>query len=205
MTKPRSSTCRFRPLSDLPALAAAAFLTLAAPPVGAQQAAPLAAPSPILVVDQDRLFADSAFGRRAVAEIEARATELAAENRRIEADLVAEEQALTERRQAMDAAAFRTLAEDFDDRVQALRAEQDAKVRDVQRLRDTARQDFSARIGPILSDLVLERGAVILMDSRAVLRAVENVDITDAAIARIDSVLGEGAPPPDAPGAPDAD
>lgn len=161
---------------------------LIAPSVGAQT-------SPILVVDQDRMFADSAYGLRILDEIQTRTDELAAESRQIEADLVAEEQRLTELRKTMDPVEFRALADEFDGRVQALRIEQDTKVRDFAEFRDTARQDFFARIGPILSDLVGQRGGSVLLDSRVVLLNDEAADITDAAIALIDQTLGDGTDP----------
>lgn len=148
--------------------------------------------SAVVVVDQDRLFDASLYGQRILAEIDSRTDELAAENRRIESELTAEERALTELRGVLSVEEFRSRAEDFDARVETLRARQDAKVRAVGRLRDEARQEFYGRVGPVLSQILAERGASVLMDRRAVLSAAEGVDITDAAIARIDDVIGDG-------------
>ena len=55
--------------------------------------------------------------------------ELATENRRIEADLEAEEQELTELRNTLPAGEFRLLADAFDAKVQETRAAQAAKGR----------------------------------------------------------------------------
>ncbi|WOI57017.1 OmpH family outer membrane protein [Palleronia sp. LCG004] len=174
------------------------LLSLAAPAIGQ----PLAENAggrdgqqslPIVIVDQERLFDDSLFGQRILAEIDARSEELASENRRIEAMLIAEERAITEERQTMTQDAFRRRASEFDDRVTRLRAEQDAKLRAVSRLRDDARQDFYGRIGPILQDILDERDALVLLDRRAVLSAVGAADITDLAIGRIDDVIDDGS------------
>ena len=78
------------------ALALAAMAT-----TGAQAQEPLApgaVVSPILTVDQEDLFTQSAFGRRIRAELEEASRALAAENRRMEAELTAEERTLTDRR-----------------------------------------------------------------------------------------------------------
>ena len=62
--------------------------------------------SPVLVIDQDRLFAETRLGTRTLDALEAKAQELASENQRIEAELIARERELTELRP-------KTPAEDF--------------------------------------------------------------------------------------------
>ena len=157
-----------------------------------------AAPDPILTIDPDRLFAETAFGERVLRSIEERSTVLARENRRIEAELIAEERALTEQRASLSVAEFRALAEAFDEKVQRLREEQDAKTREIQGLRETEQQRFLGEIVPILSTLITERGASIVVDRRSVFLSASRVDITDEAIRIIDAELGDGAglPPP---------
>lgn len=165
-------------------------------------------PSPVLTVDQDELFERSAFGRRVARELEADSTALAAENRRIEAELAEEERSLTERRPGMDAAEFRTLAAEFDARVVAIRREQDQKARELSRRPEEARVQFFRAAVPILTELVRERGAVAILDSRAVLLSADLIDITDEALRRIDAELGEdgaaAAPSPAPATSPDA-
>ena len=124
--------------------------------------------SEVVTIDPERLFADTAYGQRVQQVIEDRSTALAAENRRIEAELVAEERALTDQRPTLPVEEFRALADAFDEKVQRLRAEQDAKTREVQGLQDREQQRFLNRVAPILSELVQERGALVVMDRRAV-------------------------------------
>lgn len=162
-----------------------------APDAGARQRVEV--PSPVLTIDQDRLFLESQWGRRVQEEIEARSAALAAENRQIEAALVAEERQLTERRRTLPPAQFRPLAEAFDLKVQRLRAEQDAKTRQLSRLREEARRQFYATVGEILGDLVRDRGAVAILDRRAIFLSADAIDVTDESIARIDGVIGDGS------------
>jgi Skp family chaperone for outer membrane proteins len=162
--------------------------------------------SPILTVDQERAFAGSAWGKRAAAEIEAASAALAAENRRIEAELTAEERALTAERATAEPAAFRAKADAFDAKVVAIRAEQDAKERDLNRLRDAERQAFFAAALPVLGQVMRDRGAVAILDSRAIFVAANAIDVTDMVIGALDGAIGAGRAPdlgPTGPG--DAD
>lgn len=179
---------------------------LAALSVAAALAAPLAAqevttgPRPlapsVLVLDQERLFEGSLWGKRVVAEIEADSNALSAENRQIEAALSAEEQALTEQRKTLPAEEFRALADAFDAKVVDIRRSQDTKARDIARLGEAEQQAFLATAVPVLRQLLGETpGAVAILDRRSVLIAAEAIDITDIAIARIDAALGAGQRP----------
>lgn len=81
-------------------------------------------------------------------------------------------------------------------RVEAIRAAQDAKARALQAQVEAARTGFFELAFPILLDIVQSRGAAILMDSRSVLLSAETVDITDAAIQRVNAEIGRGGDAP---------
>lgn len=184
-----------RPPGALRVVSLAAGLALAAEGAAAQGTPAFETfevPSPILTIDQDRVYAASAFGRRVAREIEARAADLAAENRRIEAELEAEERALTAERATLAPEAFRQRADAFDARVVAIRSEQDAKARALGTLRDQAREAFWRDSLPALGQILSERGAVAILDRRVVFLAANAIDITNDAVDRIDAVLGEG-------------
>ena len=144
----------------------------------------------ILVLNRDRMYAESAFGGRILADIEQARRALLKENRQIEAELVEEERRLTDKRPGMDAGAFRKLAEDFDTRVETIRQTQDAKAATIADQADKARQIFFETAGPVLRDLVHETDAVLIVDQRSVIASVEAIDITTLAIKRIDARLG---------------
>lgn len=172
------------------------FLGLAVPAV-AQQAAPQATVrgsvlSPVLTIDSERLFLESAFGRRVAAEIEQRGSELAAENRRIEEDLEAEEQELTALRPTMEADAFRALADAFDQNVQRIRQEQAGKGRALNSLLDQEREVFMGAAAPVLERLMREAGAAVILERRSVFVSNSAIEITDDAISLLDETLGSG-------------
>lgn len=156
-----------------------------------QQTQALELPPPVLTVDGERLFSGSAFGRRVAAEVEQAARDLAAENREIEAALRAEESDLTTRRATLAPEEFRALANAFDEKVQRIRAEQDDKERAITQMRDKGREELLGRIAPILSDIVRERGSLVVLDRRDVFLSADSIDITDEAIRRIDAAMGD--------------
>ncbi len=150
------------------------------------------AQSAILTIETDRMFSDSAFGRRTANEIEADSAVLAAENRRIEADLMAEEKELTARRAEIEPEAFRTLADAFDKKVQSIRKTQDAKARALNQRADKARVEFLNTARPVLEALMRESGAGVILERSSVFLSSNATDITDRAIRRIDAAIGDG-------------
>ncbi|SMX35705.1 OmpH family outer membrane protein [Maliponia aquimaris] len=151
--------------------------------------------SEILVIDFERVFAESAFGQRVNEEIERDGRAIAAENRKIEAELIEEERELTELRPTLAPDEFRKLADAFDAKVQRLRDEQDAKARALGVRTDEARRRFLGVAQPVLEGLLREAGAALILERRTVLVAADAIDITERAIERIDVQIGSGTPP----------
>ncbi|MBV2360850.1 OmpH family outer membrane protein [Thalassococcus sp. CAU 1522] len=168
-------------------------LSLAAPAATAQTVSGGMVQSPILVIEFERVFEQSAFGRRVAAALESEGAEIAAENRRIEAELTEEERRLTEERASLSSEAFRALADAFDEKVQRLRREQDSKARALGARSEEEQRRFLAAAQPVLQQLMREAGAAVLVERRSVLLAADDVDITDIAISRVDAAIGDGS------------
>ncbi|EAR52170.1 hypothetical protein OG2516_01999 [Oceanicola granulosus HTCC2516] len=177
-----------------------ALLALAAPAALPAQQAPATPPvaseggvrSPVLTIDPELLYSGSAFGDRIARELQAETEALAAENRRITAELEAEETSLTERRPTMAPEAFRAEAAAFDEKVQEIRRTQDAKERALNQTVQQAQEQFLAAARPVLGRLMAEYGAAVILDRRTVILGVGAIDITDEAVARIDAEIGDG-------------
>lgn len=176
-------------------------VSLLMPLTAASQEGEAASP-PILTLNQERLYSSSAFGQRVRRELEAASVALAAENRRIEAALVAEEKQLTEDRGKMDPEAFRALAEDFDERVTGIRRAQVDKRNSLQREADTERARFFELAYPVLLDMVKETGALAILNQSAVILSSRQIDVTELSIERVDAAIGAAARPPEPPTAP---
>lgn len=172
-------------------LSAAAVLLAAvlAPPLAAQS--DLSSPqSPVLVIESERLFIETEFGRASLRAIDEQARRLAAESREIDAQLIEEERALTEARPTLSTEEFRARADAFDERVLRLRRERDEASTQLGRARDEAESILRNAALPILAQIVLDRGAVAVFERRDVFIVDDAIDITDEAIRRIDEQLG---------------
>ncbi len=155
--------------------------------------------APVLMLDRNRLFTESAFGKAAEARFQADSQALIAENLELERALEAEERSLTDQRATLDAEAFQALATAFDEKTEAIRAAQDAKSRAITTKREEDRQRFLQAAVPVLGELMQESGAVAIFDKDTVILSLRGVDITDEAIPLIDAALGDGSTLPEAP------
>ncbi|MEI4486290.1 OmpH family outer membrane protein [Frigidibacter sp. MR17.14] len=186
------------PVFVLPADAQQDTLGAGGFPLGDPVNAPAAsAPAavPLLVLDEEKLFTQSLWGKRAQSDFAEAAADLQAENRKLETDLAAEEKALSDRRPTMPAEAFRSAADAFDEKVVGIRQAQEAKARALTSRRDSERRAFFAAAVPALRELLRQKGAVAIVDARVVLLSLNAVEATDAAVVVVDRLLGEGQAP----------
>ncbi|MBV7379494.1 OmpH family outer membrane protein [Maritimibacter dapengensis] len=168
-----------------------ALLAGFAGPAGAQSLGQVV--SPILTIDRDALFADTMFGQRVNDQLEAESNALAEETRGIESALEKEERALTVQRETLTPEEFRALADEFDEKVVALRNDRDTAQQNFVQRYEEAQRSFYNQIGPVLGRLMQERGAVAILDKRSVLLSVNAIDVTEEAVERIDEELGDGS------------
>ena len=164
----------------------AVFLLLSVQGAAAQELA-----TPLLTLDQDRLFLESDFGKAVVERERVASQALEQENRQIEAALVAEEQALTEARATLSAEEFATRAEAFDAKVVQIRTEQDAKARRLVEGREADRTAFLKVAVPVLGEILGDKGATAIMDKAQLILSLSAIDITDEAISRVNAALAE--------------
>lgn len=181
----------------------------AAPAAGGEGRAPLvnAADTPagqpvaVLVLDVDQAYETSAWGRRAKTDIEAAARQIEADNKRLEAQLTAEEQALTAERATLAPDVFRRKAEEFDARAQTIRRERAEVARDLGSRAEADRNAFLNASLPVVTTLMQEHQAAVVLDRRQTLLAITAVDITAQLVARMDETVGPGTALPGPGGA----
>ncbi len=154
--------------------------------------------APYAVLDEDRFLRESQLGRQVLAEIRSAEERLEEENSRISDQLAEEERALTEARATMSPEEFRAEAEAFDARVERIRAERRERSEELARFSEAEAQRFSDTAFPVLVELMTDEGIIAILKPEAVIIALDFVDITSRAIARLDAVFEEGreVPPP---------
>lgn len=176
-----------------------AVLLALAPIAGAQQPGSFSLPmgttaarEPILTIDSDELYQQSAWGRRVAAEIEAEGNKIAEENARLEAQFSTEEQELTELRATLPADEFRSRANEFDARAQTVRRERAQALVVLQDKTANEHAAFLQAVLPIMSTLMEERGALVILEQRGVFISANRIDVTEELLARIDAQIGAG-------------
>ena len=145
--------------------------------------------SSLFTVDMGKLFRFSDFGKQIISKNNKDRQELQNENEELESLLLLEEKDLSEQRKILSSDEFRPKALAFDEKVSVIRAEQGKKEEDLKNKVREEEAEFYKRVYPILYELLLDRGGLILIDQRSVILWDSAVDITDEAILLINQKL----------------
>jgi Skp family chaperone for outer membrane proteins len=158
--------------------------------LGAQQIGVIQ--SDVLVIDPERMLLESDYGKRLQGEIQAERDRLIAYNEKVAQELEAEEQRLTALRSKTPANEFREMADAFDQRVEELRLESERLSRELERRRELIPIQFMRVVQPVLSELLNEANAMVMIDARTVMLHTSAADVTDLAVQRINAAIGAG-------------
>ena len=159
------------------------LFTLVAQPLSAAEK------SELFTVDMTKLFRSSEFGKNIIAANNLARKKLQSENEELEKKLLLEEKELSELRKTLSVEEFRPKALEFDKRVSIIRAEQGKKEEILNKKVRKEETDFFKRIYPLLYEILIERGGLILVDQRNIILWDNSVDITDDAIQAINQAL----------------
>ena len=148
--------------------------------------------SGVFTVDMTKLLRSSEFGKNIIVENNIARQKLQNENEELERKLLLEEKALSDLRKTLSSEEFRPKALEFDKRVTIIRTAQSEKEENLNIIARKKESDFFKSIYPLLYELLLERGGLILVDQRNIILWDNSVDLTDEAIKTINQVLGSG-------------
>ncbi len=162
------------------------LFTLVAQPLSAVEK------SELFTVDLTRLLRSSEFGKNIIAANNIARQKLQSENEELEAKLLLEEKKLSELRKTLSLEEFRPKALEFDKRVTVIRKEQGEKEEFLNKKVRKEESEFFRKVYPVLYEILIERGGLILVDQRNVILWDNSVDITDDAIQAINQALGSG-------------
>ncbi len=168
------------------------FLLTIAAAIGGGATAQDAPSSSVLTVDLDRIVRESDYGQRVNGMFQADSLDLQAQAKQIENELIAEEQALVQKRATVSAEEFKVLSQTFDEKVVGVRQDQANKQSDLQQRQRDAERALLETIAPILYEIVRDRGASVLIDRRNIILDLSSVDITDDAIVKLNEQIGDG-------------
>ena len=148
--------------------------------------------SVLFTVDMSKLLRSSDFGKNIITVNNAARQNLQNENNNLEEKLLIEEKELSELRKTLSIDEFRPKALEFDKKVTIIRKGQREKEENLNKKVRREETDFFKKIYPILYELMIERGGLVLIDQRNAILWDNSVDLTDDAIAVINRVLGSG-------------
>lgn len=166
-----------------------ALCLTAAAPSRAQTAEADAPDSPIVVVSLDKIRAESLAAKSIEQQTAKIRDELRNRFEERRQALAAEEKALVALRATMEPDAFEARAARFEQQVRELkkdRRDQSLALRHSLRI---ANEQMDRVLQPILAELMAERRAVIMIDNRDVVIGAVSLDVTQAAINRLDAKL----------------
>ena len=161
------------------------LLTLVAQPLLASEK------SSLFTVDMSKLFRSSDFGKNIISTNNKARQDLQNENEELESKLLSEEKELSKQRKILSLDEFRPKALEFDKKVSIIRKAQGEKEKKLNNEVRKKESEFYKRIYPLLYELLLDQGGLVLIDQRNIILWDSSVDITDEAIKLINQVLGK--------------
>jgi Skp family chaperone for outer membrane proteins len=177
-------------------------------PVMAPVAAQTLPPAVVIVVDMDQVFANSAAGKQAQAELKTKLDAIQARVGQLRTSLGTEEQQLGQSRPTAPGAAltaWETKVRDFTTRKTQAEQEVQKREQDFQASRQFVLKQINDATQPLITAVMRERGASIALAQGATLQNSASLDVTADIIARLDKALPRvSTTPPAAPAAPAA-
>lgn len=153
--------------------------SLVAPAAASAQAIPGAV---VAVVDLDKVTSDCTACKTATAALRSQASAIEARAKALGPPLAAEQKAI---QTAIDAlggnqpdAALEARIRAFQTKQQSGAAEMQRKQEEIQRNQEYIRQQIATKLGPIYQQVMVARGATVLVDSAVTLATSASIDVT---------------------------
>lgn len=182
--------------SRLMSVAAAAGLAIVSAafqfgsPALAEEAQPATTPAPlILVVDRNAVMRQSLAGKDIIAQVDAFGKQMEAEFGAEESSIRADAQAFQQQASVMDPKVREQKQKSLRDRQAELQRKVQERQAQIQAGVNKARQQIAVALEPILKEIMIQRGANLLIERQTVILGAIDVDITQIAIQRLDQVL----------------
>ena len=161
---------------------------------GTVASAQAVAPATIILVDMDAVINTSAAGKAAATELKTKADALQARVASLQTQFGSEQATLQKSAPAPAAApavvtAFQAKVRDFQTRQQTAEADLNSRQRDFQASRQYVIKQLNDGAQPIISTIMRERGASIVLAEGATLQHTSALDVTPDVIARLDKSL----------------
>lgn len=167
--------------------------TAVAVPASAQNRLPAAV---VAVVDTDRVYAECTACRAAITQLQSQATALQQRQQALAQPIQTEGQAIQQAVNAIPQAQRNNPPAALQQRIQRWEQSQQTANQELQRLQQNlqstqvnVRRQIDARLGPVINQVMTQRGANIAVDTGATLARANGVDITADVLTALNSQL----------------
>ena len=167
--------------------------TAVAAPATAQNRLPAAV---VAVVDNERIFAQCTACRAAITQLQGQATTLQQRQQALAQPIQTEGQAIQAAIRALPAAQQQNPPAALQQRIQRWEQSQQTANQELQRLQQNlestqvnVRRQIEARLGPIINQVMTQRGANLAVDTGATLARANALDITNDVLAQLNTQL----------------
>jgi len=177
-------------------------VTVATPAVA--QTPPPAAQAAILIVDMERLGAESAAGKSGAQQLQSKAQAVQARAKQLGDSLNAEVDAVRRQQQtnAMAPEALQAKERELNQKQNTYRQEIANREQDLARSQAYVREQIFGAVGPIIQQVMRERGASVVVAREAALAFNQALDVTSEVVRRLDTALPRVSVTPPAQQAP---
>jgi Skp family chaperone for outer membrane proteins len=164
------------------------------------QAVAQAQATSIIVVDMERVVTQSTAGKQAMGEIEGKMKALQARASTLQGQLKTEADAIQagQANKSLAGPALETRVKGFGDKQQAAQQEIGRLENEIQRSRQYVLKQISDKVGPVVGEVMKERGATVALPKAATLQYAPSMDVTAEVLSRLDKVLPRVATTPPA-------
>ena len=156
-------------------------------------AAAIAAPANVVVVDNERVFAECTACKAATAQLQAQATALQARQTALAAPLRTEGQALQTAANALNGkepdAALKARAAAFETKQNAANQELGRMQQNIQSTQANVLRQIQAKLNPIYSQVMAAKGANLALDANSTLARAQTLDVTNDVLAALNAAL----------------
>lgn len=149
-------------------------------------------PAVIVIVDMDQVFTTSAAGKIAQGELKTRIDALQARVTQLRTQFGTEEQALVKTRPTAPGPAateWEKKARDLQTRREAAEKDLAQRERELQASRNSVVKQLNDGAQPLISTIMRERGASIVLAEGATLQHAASIDVTADVVARLNKAL----------------
>jgi Skp family chaperone for outer membrane proteins len=143
----------------------------------------------IAIVDLNLILSDSKAAKNATKQFEVIQKDTEDEIIASDKKMLEERNKLIEQQSIVAPESFELKAKDYENKLQNYQIEKQNKLRKLEGVLQSARNEILEKVKPILEELSKEIGVTVILEKNSVLLSATNMDITDDVIKRLNKEL----------------